>query len=105
MKKYTVIFHPDAEQDIRTSYDWGCRVWGKTKAKQSARELPKAITKRLAVFPESCPLAPESEELSVPVRQMIVGRYRVLFTIQGGNVHILHVRGAYIGEVGSEELE
>jgi plasmid stabilization system protein ParE len=105
MKKYTVTFHPGAEQDIRTSYDWGCRVWGKTKAKQWVRELRAGITKRLAVFQESCPLAPESEELGIPIRQMIVGRYRVLFTIRARNVYILHVRGAYSSEVASEESE
>jgi hypothetical protein len=27
---------------------------------------------------------------------MIVGRYRVLFTIRKGKVHVLHIRGAYI---------
>jgi hypothetical protein len=26
---------------------------------------------------------------------MIVGRYRVLFTIRKGKVHVLHIRGAY----------
>jgi hypothetical protein len=29
---------------------------------------------------------------------MIVGRYRILFTIKGRKVHVLHVRGAYPGE-------
>ena len=27
---------------------------------------------------------------------MVVGRYRVLFTIKGRKVHVLHVRGAYV---------
>ena len=33
----------------------------------------------------------ENKELSEDIRQMVVGRYRVLFTIKGRNVHVLHV--------------
>lgn len=39
--------------------------------------------------------APEDDEFSEEIRQMIVGRYRVLFTIRKHKVHVLHVRGAY----------
>jgi hypothetical protein len=28
---------------------------------------------------------------------MVVGRYRVLFMIKGRKVHVLHLRGAYVG--------
>ncbi len=38
----------------------------------------------------------ENEEFSEEIRQMIAGRYRVLFTIKGRNVHVLHVRGTYV---------
>jgi hypothetical protein len=44
-------------------------------------------------------IAPENDEFVEEIRQMIVGRYRVLFTIQGRKVHVLHVRGAYIGSI------
>lgn len=95
MKKYTVTFHPDAEQDVLTSYEWGCRAWGEKQAQQWVRELHHAIKKRLSAFPESCPLAPESEELGVLVRQFVMQRYRVLFIVKGKQVVVLHVRGAY----------
>ena len=36
---------------------------------------------------------PEDDEFSEEIRQMVVGRYRVLFTIKGRKVHVLHVRG------------
>jgi hypothetical protein len=36
-----------------------------------------------------------NDEFAEEIRQMIVGRYRVLFTIQKGKVHVLHIRGAY----------
>ena len=50
----------------------------------------------LANFPLRCPLAPESREFPFEVRQLLYGRkphvYRVLFTIEGETVHVLHIR-------------
>jgi hypothetical protein len=31
MKRYAVVFEESAQTDVRSSYDWGCRVWGKKK--------------------------------------------------------------------------
>ena len=31
MKRYDVVFEESAQADVRGSYDWGCRVWGKKK--------------------------------------------------------------------------
>ncbi len=39
MKKFTVIFHPEAETDISLSYEWGCRVCGPEKANAWAKEF------------------------------------------------------------------
>ena len=47
-------------------------------------------------MPKGFPLAPENDEFNEEIRQMIVGRYRVLFTVRRGKVHVLHVRGAYV---------
>jgi hypothetical protein len=52
---------------------------------------------------EGFPLAPEDDEFSQEIRQMVVGRYRVLFTIKGREVHVLHVRGAHPGRI--DQLE
>jgi hypothetical protein len=38
---------------------------------------------------------PENEEFAPEIRQMVIGRYRILFTIKGRKVHVLHVRGSY----------
>ena len=46
MKRYRVIFEESAQQDVRESYDWGCRAWGKRKAQQWARQLRTAVLKR-----------------------------------------------------------
>ena len=39
MKGYAVIFEDSAQADVRESYDWGCRVWGKREAQQWIRQL------------------------------------------------------------------
>jgi plasmid stabilization system protein ParE len=103
MKRYVVIFEDSAQADVRGSYEWGRRAWGKRKAQQWARQLRTAVFKQLAVVPKGFPLAPEDDEFSQEIRQMVVGRYRVLFTIKGREVHVLHVRGAHPGRI--DQLE
>ena len=99
MKRYVVIFEDSAQADVRDSYDWGCRAWGKREAQQWVRQMRTAALKQLGVIPKAFPLAPEDNEFSEEIRQMVVGRYRVLFTIKGRKVHVLHVRGAYVGQI------
>ena len=47
-------------------------------------------------FPHRCPLAPEDDEFSFEVRQLLYGskqhRYRILFTIHADLVVIIHIR-------------
>jgi plasmid stabilization system protein ParE len=96
MKRYVVVFEESTQADVRKSYDWGRRIWGKHEAEQWVRQLRKAVTEQLAVVPKAFPVAPEDEEFPEEIREMIVGRYRILFTIKGRDVHVLHVRGAYL---------
>jgi plasmid stabilization system protein ParE len=105
MKKYKVILHPEAETDIASSYKWGCRVWGEKQAKTWVRDLQHSIKIRLTSLPLSCPLAPESDDLRIQIRQLLVQRYRVLFIIEKKTVTILHVRGAYVGENNLSEVD
>lgn len=97
MKRYQVIIEESAQDNIRESYDWGCRNWSTGQAQHWARELRSTVLNRLRVVPKAFPLAPENNEFAEEIRQMTVGRYRVLFTIIGRKVHVLHVRGAYVG--------
>ena len=39
----------------------------------------------LSRFPHRCPLAPEDERVRLGVRQLILGNYRILFTINEVN--------------------
>lgn len=94
MRRYAVVVEESAQADVRESYNWGCRAWGKREAQRWVRQLRTAVSQRLGVVPKGFPLAPEDDEFSEEIRQMVVGRYRVLFTIKGRKVHVLHVRGA-----------
>ena len=105
MKRYIVIFEESAQADVRASYQWGCRTWGKRKAQQCARQFRSAVFNQLAIVPKGFPLAPENNEFAEEIRQMVVGRYRVLFTIEEREVHVLHVRGAYAGRINQFEDE
>jgi plasmid stabilization system protein ParE len=96
MRRYKVVFHPDAEADIVASYRWGCRIWGLEKANDWAQRLHRAINSRLTSSPQSCSLAPESEELGVAIRQLILDRHRILFILQKRTVTIIHLRGPHV---------
>jgi len=59
------------------------------------RRLTQSLAS-LSELPGRCPIAPESADLPIEVRQLIFGRkphfYRILFTIEPDTVTILHVR-------------
>src|SRR5882762_8977822 len=97
MKRYKVVFLPMAMTDMQASYDWGCSVWGTEEANNWVRKMSTACLGKLSNMPERFPLAQEDEQFDVTVRQMIVGRYRVLFTIKAKTVYIFHIQGSYVG--------
>jgi plasmid stabilization system protein ParE len=94
MKRFQVIVAPSAELDIEGSYVWGCKHWGVAQAQRWVREL-RAEIRSLATFPERHSLAPEGDAFMEPIRQLVAGRYRVLFSVVGKKVLVLHVRGPY----------
>ena len=102
MKKYKVILHPDAETDISSAFEWGRHAWGEELARTWVRQLYRKLQERLTSAPLRCPVAPESEELGSSVRQLIDGRYRILFIVEKNTVTILHLKGAYVA--GPEAL-
>ena len=71
MRRYVVVFEESAQADVRESFEWGCRVWGKKQAQQWARELRAAVSRQLSLVPRGFRLAPENEDFSEEIRQMI----------------------------------
>jgi|SRR5687767_1160241 len=97
MARFKVFFTPQALEEILSSYEWGLIAWGEDAAQRWLRELHECVYGRLAVFPKSCPLAPESREIGTDIRQLIFQRYRVLFQVVRNKVIILHLHGPYTG--------
>jgi plasmid stabilization system protein ParE len=92
---FRVDISAQAESDAELIFEWLITQHaGETGARWFSR-LDDAIAS-LAAFPERCSLAPESVQFPFEVRQLLYGRnphlYRILFTIDGEVVKILHIR-------------
>jgi plasmid stabilization system protein ParE len=103
MRRFRVEFTHEAKSEIARSFEWGRQEWGSAAAVQWYRKLRSQTREILSNFPLSQPIAPENGDFSSEIRQMIFGRYRVLFEIDGRVVRILHVRGSYV-EKGRDEM-
>lgn len=84
-----------AQADITAIYDWLRSQKAGDAGERWFLALREAITS-LSSLPARCPLAPESRESPVEVRQLLYGSkphvYRILFAVEGNVVRVLHVR-------------
>ena len=94
MKRWTVIVETPAQQDIETAY-----LWIAERDSEAADRWFNNIYDTigsLELFPERCPLAPESRFFDREIREAFHGRrqykYRILFSVSERAVHILHIR-------------
>jgi plasmid stabilization system protein ParE len=92
--RYSVFVQPSAQAEIEAAYEWIARRAPATAARWYSR-LMKAI-ESLADNPLRCSLAPEDEYFPEEIRNLHYGKrksiYRVIFTIRGDTVHVLHFR-------------
>ena len=92
--EYRIILQPEAYEGMESAYRY-IEQDSPERAHQWATGLMEAINS-LATFPARCPLAPENEFFPQEIRQLLYGKgrgtYRVLFTIKGTTVSILHIR-------------
>jgi plasmid stabilization system protein ParE len=108
MKRWKIIVELAAQQDIAEAH-----LWLAERDQEAADNWFDSIYETigsLEIFPERCPLAPESKYLSFEIREIFHGRrqhkYRILFGVTECEVHVLHVRhGARLrlGEIESAE--
>ncbi len=108
MKRWNVIVELPAQRDIAEAH-----LWLEEHYPDAADRWFDAIYETigsLQIFPERCPLAPESKSFNAQIREIFHGRrqnkYRILFTVSENEVHVLHVRhGARLalGETLTEE--
>ena len=84
-----------AKRDLRNILGWLLSQGAGEAGLRWFQGLRDAIAS-LAHSPERCALAPEKDVFPFDVRQMLYGsrryRYRVLFTIEGDTVTVLHIR-------------
>lgn len=97
MNPYKVRFSPFARQDLSDSYDWGLENWGLKGTESWLNELESRIFDRLSQMPLAYSVAPESAEFAIEIRQVIYGRYRILFQVRGTEVLVLRIRGPFSG--------
>jgi plasmid stabilization system protein ParE len=91
---YRVVIEPPAAAEIEEAY-----LWISERNSEGAIKWFNGLHtafRTLEIFPERCPHAPENEFFDAEIRQLVygkrIGRYRILFTIVGNAVHVLHVR-------------
>jgi toxin ParE1/3/4 len=107
--KYTIHIQPEAETNMEEAYQWLLE-----HAPAYAADWFNGLVgefRRLEVYPEKFPLAPENRFglFEREIRQMFYGRgfwkYRVLFFVEGQTVQIVHVRHGARRWLGDEEEE
>ena len=95
MSEYMVRYSAEALRSLGESFRWGAERWGESEGVRWFNEIDAAILSRLSSMPFACPVAPESSAYNFEVRQLIFGRYRVLFRITDTLVYVLDVMGPF----------
>lgn len=94
MKRFTVLLHPGALEDVREAYRYIVERSPDGAARWHAGLV--AFVESLQTFPESHPTAPEDSELKAGVRQALYVRpgstYRLLFVVHEQSVHVVAIR-------------
>lgn len=98
MPRFSVNLSDRALEDLDSSFEWGCDYWGVEQATAWYIEISDEIEERLSLSPLGYPIAQETKEYEVEVRQMVVGRYHIIFSVQKNKVTVLHIRGPYTGK-------
>jgi len=102
---FRVEMSAQAEGDAKAILDWLLSQHAGETGSRWFLALEEAIAS-LSALPERYPLAPENARFPFEVRQLLYGRkphvYRILFTIEGEMVKILHIRHARRRPIGKQ---
>lgn len=80
-----------AERDAESILEWLISQQAEGNGFRWYEGMRKTIAS-LAGLTLRCALAPENEAFEYEVRQLLYGRYRILFTVESNTVTILHIR-------------
>lgn len=101
-KAFVVHVTRRAMNDLQAIYEWiakdsvaGANAW---------LNAVQGEIKGLSHFPRRCGQAREAVAVGLDLRQLTVGRYRVLFVMDGAAVHVLHVRHSARDTADREDL-
>jgi len=87
---YRIIIEDQAYSEMDEAYQWMAQYSPET-AMLWYFDITAKI-ESLKKFPLRCSLAPENQFFPHEIRQLLVGKYRILFTVRDEFVHVLHVR-------------
>jgi plasmid stabilization system protein ParE len=103
---HRVIITQKAKNDLRHYYAVAAQHAPETAARWLNRF--EASLRTLSSNPTRCPRAPESDLVDQPIYQYFYGRrssrYRVLFTIEGEQVLVLHIRRGTMDKTAESDL-
>jgi len=102
--RYEVRATEAALEDVDLIRRWIAEHGAPLTAERWVERLLVALTK-LEERPTRCRLAPEDGHIEeAEVRQLLFGRFRILFTVRGKRVLVLHVRHGSRRYATQEEL-
>jgi plasmid stabilization system protein ParE len=87
---FRIVLEKQADAEIEDSYRWMTQEISPEKATLWYFDIIERI-QTLQNNPRRCPLAPENDLFPDEVRQLLFQQYRILFTIQDEEVHVLRV--------------
>jgi plasmid stabilization system protein ParE len=94
--KFRVVIQPGAEAEVAQAFAY-IHARSPANAEKWLRGL-YAVIATLESMPGRCGLARESRAFELEIRQLLYGKrqhkYRILFTVRGDTVNVLHVRHA-----------
>jgi len=88
---YDVVVESSARRNIDDAYVWMVTNISPESATVWYLDIHGAMDS-LRDFPFRCGLAIENQFFKEEIRQLICGKYRILFEIDGETVRVLHVR-------------
>ena len=90
MNRYEVIILPQAESNLQQYAEYIAKD-SRSNAKRWLEKMREKIMS-LDQFPEACPLAFENSSHERELRQLVSGRYRVIFYVDAKKVNVVSVR-------------
>lgn len=92
--RFRIVIEATAIEDLEAINLWLSRHSGSAASAWYAQMAQEAGS--LDTAPQRCPFAPENNSFEEEIRHLLFGKrrnvYRVIFTLRGTSVHVLHVR-------------